>query len=222
MRVVLASSGGTGHFNPLRPVADTLVRRGDEVLVVVPPDLTETVEATGLPHRIGAAPPDAELAQVMRSLATMPPAEAGRAFRREVFGRLCTAAMLPTLDEVCEQWRPDLVLREPAEFASAIAARRHGVPQARIAISLATASTRATTAAMPSLLPYGDQLADELHASPYLTRLPAALDPSPFPVTHRFREPAEPPGGPLPDWWNGQDTPLVYVTFGSVTGGFDD
>ena len=61
-------------------------------------------------------------------------------------------------------------------------------------------------------------MVDELMASPYLTRFPASLDPSPFPTTVRFREPPAPTGGSLPDWWDGSDAPLVYVTFGTVLG----
>src|SRR5215207_5361868 len=42
------------------------------------------------------------------------------------------------------------------------------------------------------------------------------------PETLRFRDPAwDEPGGQLPDWWRGNDDPLVYVTFGSVAGGFE-
>jgi len=38
------------------------------------------------------------------------------------------------------------------------------------------------------------------------------------PQAHRFRDPAaEAPTRPLTDWWPGDDRPLVYVTFGSVT-----
>lgn len=61
-------------------------------------------------------------------------------------------------------------------------------------------------------------MVDELLASPYLTRFPASLDLSPFPTTVHFREPSAPTGDPLPDWWDGSNAPLVYVTFGTVLG----
>ena len=44
------------------------------------------------------------------------------------------------------------------------------------------------------------------------------LDPSPYADTWRYREAPPAPARPLPDWWPGRDGPLVYVTFGSVTG----
>ncbi|MFD4949649.1 hypothetical protein ACFVYE_33915 [Streptomyces sp. NPDC058239] len=48
---------------------------------------------------------------------------------------------------------------------------------------------------------YGPGIAERLHASPHLTRLPASLDPPPYAVTHRYHEPLRP--GVLPDWWGG-------------------
>lgn len=63
-----------------------------------------------------------------------------------------------------------------------------------------------------------------IHASPYLTRFPAALDPSPYPHTLRYRtESADPDVGEpvLPNWWPGSTAPLVYVTFGTVTASLD-
>ena len=51
---------------------------------------------------------------------------------------------------------------------------------------------------------------------------PRTLDEGDQPDTHRFHDPAwDVPAGELPDWWPGRDgQPLVYVTFGSVAGGF--
>ena len=57
-----------------------------------------------------------------------------------------------------------------------------------------------------------------IRSSPYLTRFPASLDPVIYPDTRRFAEPARSAQAPLPDWWAGDSRPLVYVTFGSVTG----
>jgi len=62
-------------------------------------------------------------------------------------------------------------------------------------------------------------LPERLLAAPYLTQLPAELDPSPFPTTLRFRDPApRDQARPLPDWWAGSTDPLVYVTLGTVAG----
>jgi MGT family glycosyltransferase len=51
---------------------------------------------------------------------------------------------------------------------------------------------------------------------------PAALDDpdAEWPAdVHRFRDPAEPASDkPLPDWWEDDSLPLVYVSFGTVVG----
>jgi UDP:flavonoid glycosyltransferase YjiC (YdhE family) len=219
VRVLLSSTAGAGHFNPLVPVLEALDRRNDDVLIVVPPELAATVRATGHAFRVGADPPKDELAPLRARVATLPRAKASVIVEREIFGRLCTAAMLPTVDEACREWRPDLVLHETCEYASVIAAERYGVFHAQVAISAAVAEAGAQGLAAPALEPYGDALSDRLRASPYLTRFPTSMDPTPFPHTIRYRDGTKGESAPLPDWWAGSELPLVYVTFGSLTGG---
>ncbi|MFC1419022.1 glycosyltransferase [Streptacidiphilus cavernicola] len=219
MRILFASTEGSGHFNPLTPFIDACARRGDEILVVVPPKLEATVAARGYPARIGAEPPAAEVAAIWERFPTVSRDEAAVLVGRDLFGRLCTAAMLPAVEEACREWKPDLVLHEPCEYASAVAAGRLGIPQAQVAISAAEIEGSVIGMVAPVLAPYGDQIVERLRLAPYLTRFPASLDPSPFAETRRFREAVEPRRAPLPDWWGGSDAPLVYVTFGTVAGG---
>src|SRR5436190_23906697 len=54
-----------------------------------------------------------------------------------IFARLNVQAMLPTLCEVIDDWRPNLVVRESAEYASALAAESRGVRHGRVGIGLA-------------------------------------------------------------------------------------
>ncbi len=62
-----------------------------------------------------------------------PPAQGEVVVVGDIFARLNVDAMLGPISEAIEEWRPDLVLRENAEYASAIAAEMHGVPHARVA-----------------------------------------------------------------------------------------
>jgi UDP:flavonoid glycosyltransferase YjiC (YdhE family) len=219
VRVLVSSTAGAGHFNPLLPVLQALERRNDDVPVVVPPELEARVRATGHTFLIGADPPKDELDPLWASFTALSRAEVSVIVEREIFGRLCTAAMLPAVDEACRDWRPDLVLHETCEYSSVIAAERCGVSHAQVAISAAAAEAGAQGLAAPSLEPYAATLSDRLYASPYLTRFPTSMDPSPFPNTLRYRDGPKGDLVPLPDWWAGSDLPLVYVTFGSVTGG---
>jgi UDP:flavonoid glycosyltransferase YjiC (YdhE family) len=219
MRVLGACSlGGAGHLNPMAPVLDAARRRGHDVLVVAPPALREMVEAAGFAFHAGGEPDERDIAPIREQLPVVPPEEASILGNRELFGRLAAAAMLPATGDVCRTWRPDLVVRDPCEYASGVVAPALGIPTVQIAISVAEAEAGSIAAAAPALEEHRAGLVDELLRSPYLTRMPASLDPSPFPTTVRFHDPRPATAEPLPDWWGGRGGPLVYLTFGTVVG----
>ncbi|GAA3475899.1 glycosyltransferase [Streptomyces yanii] len=217
MRVLFSSTSGSGHFNPLVPFIDACAARGDDVLVVAPPKLEPLLAAREQPYRIGGEPPETELVPLMMRVLGLPADEGVSLMTREVFGRLCTTAMLPTLEELCREWRPDLVLHEMYELASVVAAEHHGVPHAQVAVSAAQFAESTDELLRPVLDSYGAGIAERLRASPYLTRLPTSLDPSPYAVTRRYHQPPAPDA--LPDWWHSSEDPLVYVTLGTEVGG---
>lgn len=222
MRVLVASTRGAGHFAPVVPFVEGCLRAGHEVLVTGPPELAEAAARAGYPARAGAAPADHELGPVWARVPSVPRDEAEAIVVGEIFARLNVRAMLPSLRETCDEWRPDLVLREQSEFASALAAEHHGIPHARIAIGLALSEELSLAVAGSVLHEWRPDLVERIRESPYLSLFPRSLEdpaaPGP-PASHRFRDPAAPaPPGPLPDWWPGDERPLVYVSFGSVTG----
>ncbi|MET9659618.1 glycosyltransferase [Streptomyces sp. NPDC006510] len=216
MRVLFASTRGSGHFHPLVPFIDACTARGDDVLVVAPPGLEPLLATRKQPYRIGGEPPHEELARVMTDVLALSPDAGVAAMTSEVFGRLGITAMLPALDEACRDWRPDLVVHEAYEFASVVAAERHGIPHARVAVAAARFTRSTDPLLTPVLEPYGTGIAQRLLTAPYLTRLPASLDPSPYAVTHRYHEALRP--GVLPDRWGGAQEPLVHLTLGTEAG----
>ncbi|WP_063756878.1 glycosyltransferase [Streptomyces sp. NRRL F-5135] len=219
MRVLLASTGGSGHFTPLVPFIDALAARGDEVLVVAQARLEAVLAAREQPYRVCPEPPPAVLGPVMTRVLTLPVNPGVIVATREVFGGLHLTSMLPVVEEACRSWRPDLVLHESYEYASVVAAERHGIPHARVAVTAARFSLF-TDAVLPSVLePYGADLLEKLRASPYLTRFPASVDPSAYAVTRRYHEPAAPGTEPSADRWGGDGDPLVYLTLGTEAGG---
>jgi UDP:flavonoid glycosyltransferase YjiC (YdhE family) len=231
MRALFASTRGAGHYFPLVPFIDALRRQGHEVMVAAPAELAGAVAADGFDHWEFGDPPEEEVGAVWARVRRTTGYEEGeRLVVGELFGRLRTTASLPRLFEACEQWRPDVVLRDLSQYGSALAAERHGIPHVRIGFGISAAEH------------YGLMLADEalqdvraaagldpdpglerLRRSPYLTCTPAALEDPEVPLqptTARFRDPAwDAAPQPLPDWWDGGDAPLVYITFGSVAGG---
>ena len=212
MRVLFASTQGTGHFGPLIPLIDACRRNGHETLIVGPP----TLKARGYAFEAGAAPPDEVLGPLWGAMPSLPPAQGDVVVVGTIFARLNVEAMLPKHEEVIERWRPDLVVRETSEFASAIAAERHDVPHVRVAALIAFVEHGALGIAAPALEERRPGIAARIAASPYLSFFPPSVDPAPFPVTRLRLPAADARPAPLPDWWPGRDGPLVYVSFGSV------
>ncbi len=191
---------------------------GGDVLVIGPPGLEAMVRSAGFAFHAGAEPEEADVAPIRERLVTAPRAEATILGNRVLFGQLATSAMLPSMEELCSRWRPDLVLREPCEYASAVVAASRGIPTAQVAISSAAGEMASIAAAWPALERHLRGLVAEVRRSPYLTRFPASMDPPEFTSTIRYRETSNAPARALPDWWDGSRAPLVYMTLGSVLG----
>ncbi len=138
MRVLAACSlGGVGHLLPLFALLDAAREGGHETLVLAPPGLAGELERSGHAFVVGGEPDESRLAPIREQLATAPAAQAAVLGNRELFGRLAAVAMLPAAERVVGEQRPDLILRDPCEYASAALARAAGIPAAQVAIGLA-------------------------------------------------------------------------------------
>jgi UDP:flavonoid glycosyltransferase YjiC (YdhE family) len=233
MRVLFASTRGAGHYTPLVPLVEAAVRAGHEVLVAGPAALADLVERGGYPFWEFDDPPEDELGAVWSRVPSLSPDEQNVVVLRDIFGRLDTRASLPRLRQACEEWGPDLVLRDPNEFGSALAAELRGVPHARVTawlsemevVSLELAAAPVDELRRELGLP-ADPEGELLRASPFVTSVPPSLDDpvAQQPRTLRFRDPAV--DGPAraagpPGRWPDAGGPLVYVSFGSVAGGIE-
>jgi UDP:flavonoid glycosyltransferase YjiC (YdhE family) len=222
VRLLAACSlGGAGHLQPLVPFLLAAHERGHETLVVAPGSLGAMVADAGLRLHPGGEPPEAAVAPIRERLPVAPREEASRLGNGELFGRLATRAMLPAVEAAVREWRPSLVIREPCEYASAIVARRSHIPTVQVAISVAEGEWGSIAHAAPVLEELHPGITDTLTASPYLSRFPPSFDPSPFPVTLRYRDPLADPVGP-PPWlerfWSDVAGPRIYLSFGTVLG----
>jgi UDP:flavonoid glycosyltransferase YjiC (YdhE family) len=216
VRVLFASTSGAGHVGPLLPLADAFVRRGDDVTFVVPPAAEPLVHGRGIGVIEGGAPPEEVEGPLWRRFAEAARPEARRIAEREYFATLCTEAMLPVVSSVVERWRPELVIREPCEYASAVCALRRGVPVSTVGISFSAAERSVLDFVADILDRHRRGTSDALGQAPYLTRFPPSLDPSPFRRTFRYREPVVDglhADAPVP--WAERAGPHLYVTFGT-------
>ncbi|MEO6511957.1 MAG: glycosyltransferase [Nocardioides sp.] len=229
MRALFATTANDGHFGPLSPFARSCISAGHEVRVAAPASYAGALERAGFVHEAFADAPPELIGPVMGSLPTLPFEEADDTVIREVFGRIDAQAGLPGVTETIERWRPDLVVRESAELASLAAAEAAGVPHAHVCIGMHEIVTRFAAAVREPLLEL-DRLAGlpegtcstAQAAETVLSTVPTALDDAVGDALEgvlRFRDEAPPTGdGPLPPDWGDPDLPLLYVTFGSVTG----
>jgi UDP:flavonoid glycosyltransferase YjiC (YdhE family) len=228
MRVLMTTTRGAGHFGPLIPFAHALLRAGHEVRVAVPAASAAMVQRAGVEPWLTPNAPATETAAVFKSLQGLSWEESNKRVAADLFGGVHVRAALPAVLEAVDLFRADLVVSETGEFAGPLAAEARGVPHVRVQIS--------GTAAEAWFLPFAGASVDALRAElgldpdPGVERLLHAdsltLTPQAFedpvepgtPEPYRFRE-IRAPRAPLPDYWGGDDRPLVYVTFGSVAAG---
>ena len=224
MRVLAATTAGVGHFAGLLPFARACSSSGHAVRVAAPASFAETVEGAGFAHApLGDVAPSA-LGAVFGRIPALSRHEAQDVVLQEVFGRLDRDAALPAMRAVIDEWRPDVVLREPAEIASYVAATERGVPHVQTQIGLSVLDDRLLPLLATSLQEVGCSV-EGLAAAPRWTTVPPSFDvpsrSSTGTVVHA-RDPAldMPVRASLPDGWSpGDARPLVYVTFGSVAAG---
>ena len=209
-------------MGPLVPFAQAALRAGHDVRVAVPDKAMAIVEDAGLNGLPVGYPSEEEQGPLWARVESAEALEEKDAIVvRELFGGLYPRAALPAILTAVERWRPDLVVRESGELAASLAAERHGVPQARVAVTLGLEDE--FLALLPGVLDglreelglHPDSNLEGIRRSPELTLAPPSFYAGKPSTTHRFRT-LEAPAPPLPDWWAGDPRPLAYVSFGTA------
>jgi hypothetical protein len=231
VRVLFSTTANDGHFGPLLPFARACVEAGHQVRVAAPESYGVALARARLPHEPFADAPPELVGPIMASLPALTFEEADGVVVRDVFGRIDAQAALPSLVEILERWRPQVVVRESAELASLAAAEQAGVPHVHVCIGMHEVAREFAEAVADPLEELGrlagladGRLAAALEAETVLSLVPELLDHPPGEVPagpdgfRRFHEPAPITGGHRPPEWGDPDVPLVYVTFGSVAG----
>ena len=236
MRVLFSTTAGAGHFGPMVPVAQACAAAGHQVAVAAPVSFAEQVRRRGLPHLPFPDVPAEQMGPVFGRVSELSREEANRVVISEVFGRLDAQAALPALMDVVAETRPDIIVRDPCELGSLVAALQAGIPQVQVAIGM----DRFVLAVAPWL----DDPLHELQATagldplggaelvlgtPTLTTVPAVMDAVPGDGgvaearrrSWRYRNDFPADGPSLPARWGDPSAPLVYVSFGSVAGSLD-
>ncbi|HKP58353.1 MAG TPA: glycosyltransferase [Polyangiales bacterium] len=231
MRVLFSSTRGTGHINPLLPYAHALVADGHDVAIAGPMELGDGLRAAGLQHVPFDHPGDETLAPIWARLRGVSQLEANMIAIREIFGGANARAALPKLLATIEEFRPQLIVRESAEFGALVAAAVTSVPHARVAVHMVSFEEflpATVSASIDALRQQAGLVADEgrsLRAEPVFTWFPPSLDGSnddgsQTRIPFRAQLSQGTPSAETPTWAAAHaEWPLVYITFGTIAGG---
>jgi UDP:flavonoid glycosyltransferase YjiC (YdhE family) len=216
VRILFTFIGGTGHFHPLAPVARAAQAAGHTVAVAGSGSTVPVIEAAGFT----AFPTSAPRTRPRERTPLVKAEPAGEDLRfADTFARRGARRHAPAIRTLAREWRPDVIVRDEADFGSAIAAERLAIPCATVLVLAAGRLLRRAAVAAPLR-----ELRAEhgLRADPRLTMLDGGLALSPFPPS--FRAPDSPlpagtfsfrPHAQVPPQDVSRD-PTVYFTLGTV------
>src|SRR5947207_15313486 len=139
MRILFAFAGGSGHVNPLVPIARVAEAAGHTVAFTGKPRVVATLEPLGFSVFAtgsgGDTPPERlplralDLEKEDRDLRD---GFAGRVARERVTGVLA----------LCAEWQPDLIVCDEIDFGSMVAAERLEIPHATVLVTAAGSFVR--------------------------------------------------------------------------------
>jgi UDP:flavonoid glycosyltransferase YjiC (YdhE family) len=181
VRVLFSFVGGSGHFEPLVPVARAAAAAGHQVAVTGEPLMVPVIEAAGLDGY--ATGPN--LGGTQRTPLLELDAEREDRDLRDGFARNTARHRARDVLALCADWRPDLIVCDEVDFGAMIAAECARLPYASVLVTAAGSFLRTELlgAALNEVRAgYG------LPPDPDLTMLSRHLVLSPFPPG--FRDPA--------------------------------
>jgi UDP:flavonoid glycosyltransferase YjiC (YdhE family) len=139
MKILFASSPGTGHVQPALGLALAARKRGHKIAWATARDAATLLEAQSIDVFEAGAP----LALCQTEYRARWPERlmlkgrdiAAHTFPRQ-FGKVIANSMLPGLERAIEYWKPDLIVSETGAAATPLAARKFGVRQVTHAFGL--------------------------------------------------------------------------------------
>ncbi len=227
MRVLFTYAGGSGHADPLVPIAVALRAAGHDVAFFGRRSAAAALDANGFTlfpdtdDRALAAGDDAPITPLLEL-------DMEREYRdlRGFADRIARARMARVV-ALADEWRPDLLVCDEADYGCMVGAERLRLPHATVLTNASGSFLRAVDVAEPL-----DAIRAEhsLPPDPGLAMPTRDLVVSPFPPS--FRDPAFPlpenaisirpnPGrmlpGSAPGWLSHlPDRPTVYFTLGTI------
>lgn len=186
MRILFTFAGGSGHLEPLVPIARAALTAGHTVAFAGRPRMAPIAEALGV--TTFAAGSDVGLAPKRRPLAAVDLEREMRAVGPG-FGRRVARERATDLLPLCGEWRPDLLVCEETDFGAMVVAERLGLPHATVLVTASGGFVRPAIVVPPL---------DEVRAEHGLPPDPELAMPSRHLVLSPFPPSLRDPAFPLP------------------------
>ncbi len=139
-RFLFSTTPGVGHLHPLIPLAGALQDAGHAVAFAAREFVRLRIEQAGFEFfPIGSDRElDPEYQQFKQARDAMPVSFEGELFiYTQLFCGITPRLNLPALIEIGKTWKPDMFIREGAEYGAVIAAEHLGLPHATVAFTTA-------------------------------------------------------------------------------------
>ena len=230
MRILFTHAGGSGHLMPLIPFARAAMVAGHEVGFIAQERTARYVKDLCFPVVAEVEPPDdRELAEAFAGADALPTLfERVDQGLRDVFAGIFARQQIPAVLRACDMWQPNLIVRDEADFGSAIAAELAGIPCVTVLVVAAGSFVRSSLVEEPL---NALRSAYGLSPDPKMQTLEGDLTICPFPPS--FRDPDFPlpanavairpdvrgaaPTVDLPKRMQDlPDRPVVYFSLGTV------
>ena len=230
MKALVVTNPGVSHLHAMMPVINALRQAGHEVAVASSKTFRPFAERQGLlafEAGIDWYEPDVEAA--FPEIDTMDPKERRFWFIESLYGDIAPHAMVPDVLKICQEWQPDVLLRNDYEFSACVVGEKLGIPHATVSIDLFLPPTlwqsligeqMAYLRSSYGLPPYPAM--EMLYRHLYLTITPPSYQFPGFampPHSYALRTLGFDRSGDeqLPDWVKQMpDQPTVYATLGTV------
>jgi UDP:flavonoid glycosyltransferase YjiC (YdhE family) len=132
MRVLIT----TLHIHPVIPLAQALEAAGHQVALACSPADCPTVETIGL----RCFPAGANMASLMPTLVPylmqLPEERRDAWVIEHIFGATLPERIIPDLITICQDWQPELIVRDSTELGGCIAAEYLGLPHASVEVGV--------------------------------------------------------------------------------------
>ena len=226
MRVLLSAMPAGGHFRPIVPLGHAALRAGHDVRVVTPDTAKDQVRAYGFEHLPAGRDWVSEDIERTADEPDIPGEKITEFLRTEGYPGAEAVRVARDILAHTRIWRPDVVVRENAEFGAYLAAEALGIPHVSIGAAGSSASYLDPEVLAPALDRGRAELGLEpdpagarIHAYLHANLMPGEYDPGELAIPrvrcYRQESPAR-PGERLPDWVADLPEPPILAAFGTL------